>query len=160
MNLQVVTVSHPLRKTQRNSRRRPRRCRKKGTMKTILETERLRLRELEPSDLDFVAAMLDDPEVMRYYPKRYTRAEAQDWLERQLLRYAAHGHGLWLVLDRTTNEPVGQVGLVLQEVEGKLEPEIGYLIHRPFWRRGLATEAALGVRRYAFEERGLERVIS
>ena len=45
-------------------------------------------------------------------------------------------------------------------MDGRSEPEIGYLIHRPFWRRGYATEAGLGVRRYAFEERGYEYVIS
>jgi RimJ/RimL family protein N-acetyltransferase len=129
-------------------------------MKIILETERLRLREMGVADLDFLAALLDDPEVMRFYPKRYSRAEAQAWIERQLQRYAQHGHGLWLVLDKKSGEPVGQVGLALQEVDGTLEPEIGYMIHHPFWRRGLAAEAALGVRRHAFEERGLERVIS
>jgi RimJ/RimL family protein N-acetyltransferase len=129
-------------------------------MKMILITERLQLREMVDADLDFLAVMLADAEVMRYYPKQYTREEAQAWLERQLWRYAHHGHGLWLVLDKTSGEPVGQVGLVLQEVDGKSEPEIGYMIHRAFWRRGLATEAALGVRRHAFEERGLERVIS
>ena len=37
--------------------------------KQILETTRLILRETSPDDLDFVAAMLADPEVMRYYPK-------------------------------------------------------------------------------------------
>jgi len=129
-------------------------------MKTILQTPRLLLRELIPDDLDFVTDMLAHPEVMRYYPKLYSRAEALQWLQRQRKRYADHGHGLWLVLDREAGHPVGQVGLIPQEVEGKIEPEIGYLIHRPFWRRGYATEAALGVRRYAFEERGYENVIS
>src|SRR5207248_7263753 len=92
--------------------------------------------------------------------KRYTRTEAQAWLDRQLWRYAQHGHGLWLVESRDSGEPVGQVGLALQEVDGVQEPEIGYMIHRPFWRHGFAAEAALGVRSHAFEVRGLERVIS
>jgi RimJ/RimL family protein N-acetyltransferase len=129
-------------------------------MKIILETERLRLREMVPDDLDFLAEVLAHPEVMRFYPKQYSRAEAQEWLDRQCWRYAEHGHGLWLVLDRATDEPVGQVGLALQEVDGKLEPEIGYMIHHPFWRKGFASEAALGVRQYAFERLGLARVIS
>ncbi len=129
-------------------------------MRPVLETPRLALREMSPSDLDFVAAMLAHPEVMRYYPRLYSRDEAREWIERQLGRYARNGHGLWLVLDRATGEPVGQVGLVLQLVDGVEEPEIGYLIHRPFWRQGLATEAALGVRNWAFEILGLERVIS
>jgi RimJ/RimL family protein N-acetyltransferase len=125
-----------------------------------LETARLRLRELSAEDLDFVAAMLGDAEVMRFYPKALDRGEAQEWIERQVRRYEDHGHGLWLVEDRGTATPVGQVGLLLQEVEGDWEPEIGYLIHRPFWRRGYASEAALAVRGHAFGVRGEPRVVS
>jgi len=121
---------------------------------------RLAFRELTAGDLDFVAALLGHPEVMRHYPKVHTRAEALAWIERQRARYARDGHGLWLVSDRDTGEPRGQVGLVMQEIDGAAEPEIGYLIHRPFWRQGLATEAALATRAWAFETRGLPRVIS
>lgn len=129
-------------------------------MKPVLETSRLALRELSLDDLDFVAGMLAHPEVMRFYPQVYSREESRLWIERQLHRYAGNGHGLWLVQDRATGEPLGQVGLILQLVDGVEEPEIGYLIHRPFWRRGLATEAALAVRSWAFDTLGLERVIS
>jgi len=89
-------------------------------MKTILQTPRLLLREIAPDDLDFVAAMLAHPEVMRYYPRLYSRDEALHWLERQRQRYASHGHGLWLVLDREAGHPVGQVGLIRQEVDGRM----------------------------------------
>jgi ribosomal-protein-alanine N-acetyltransferase len=129
-------------------------------VKTILETSRLRLREMSLGDLDFIAAMLSHSEVMRFYPQLYSRDEAKSWIERQLGRYERHGHGLWLVEDRTTGEPRGQVGLLIQEVDGNEEPEIGYLIHHPFWRQGLATEAALAARNWAFGTLGLPRVIS
>ena len=42
-------------------------------MAVVLETQRLRLREIEPGDLDFLAALLGDPEVMRYYPQHLDR---------------------------------------------------------------------------------------
>ena len=129
-------------------------------MAIILETPRLVLREMMLADLDFVAAMLADPEVMRYYPKCYSRAEAEGWVRRQLGRYARHGHGLWLVQDRATGAPVGQVGLIRQLIGGVKESEVGYLIHRPYWRRGLATEAAAAVRDHAFETLGKPRVVS
>ncbi len=118
----------------------------------VLQTPRLALREMGMADLDFLAAMLGDPEVTRFYPKRYSREEAIAWVERQVGRYARDGHGLWLVLERQTDEPVGQVGLVLQGVEGRGEIEVGYMIHRPFWRRGFALEAAAACRDYAFEK--------
>ena len=129
-------------------------------MKTILETERLTLREMTVADLDFIAAMLSDPDVMRFYPKRYERDEAEGWIARQLARYERDGHGLWLAVDRASGEPVGQVGLVTQEVGGVMEPEVGYLIHPPFWRRGLATEAARATRDHALVTLGRPRVIS
>ncbi len=128
--------------------------------KPVLVTNRLTLSEMNVADLDFVAAMLANPEVMRFYPKCYSRQEAEAWVRRQIERYAKHGHGLWLVRDRRTGDPVGQVGLTVQEVDGVEEPEVGYLIHRPFWRRGFATEAATATRDYAFDRLGKRRVIS
>jgi RimJ/RimL family protein N-acetyltransferase len=129
-------------------------------MAPLPESPRLRFRELAVADLDFVAAMLADPEVMRYYPKRYTREEAAAWIQRQRDRYERDGHGLWLVSDRTSGEPRGQVGLVMQDVDGRREAEVGYLVHRPFWRQGLATEAACATRDWAFATLGWPRVIS
>jgi RimJ/RimL family protein N-acetyltransferase len=129
-------------------------------MQTIFETARLLLREMSFADLDFVAAMLADPEVMRYYPKCYSREEAEGWIQRNLDRYARYGFGRWMVLDRASGEPRGQVGLTMQDVEGVEEPEVGYLIHRPFWRQGLATEAATATRDYAFTQLGKPYVIS
>jgi RimJ/RimL family protein N-acetyltransferase len=126
----------------------------------LLTTARLSLRQMVPADLDFVAAMLADPEVMRYYPKTYTRAEAQEWLDRQRARYAREGHALWLTSLRSTGEPVGQIGLVRQTVRGVHETEVGYLLARAFWGQGLATEAARACRDHALQALGRPRVIS
>lgn len=129
-------------------------------MKTILQTPRLRLREMSLDNLDFMAPMLAHPEVMRYYPQLYSRDEAVAWIERQMGRYVRDGYGLWLIEDRATGEPRGQAGLVLQTLDDAEEREIGYMIHRPFWRQGLASEAALAIRDWAFGTLGLPSVIS
>lgn len=129
-------------------------------MRAVLETDRLRLRELVRDDIDFVAEMLGHPEVNRYYERQFDRADAAAWIDRQIGRYEADGHGLWLAVERATGAPVGQVGLAAQEVEGDRLPEIGWLLHRPYWGRGYATEAAAGVRDAAFERWGYPRVIS
>lgn len=129
-------------------------------MRTVLETHRLLLRELSLGDLDFIAEMLAHPEVMYYWPKCYSRQEAADWIKRQQARYACDGVGYWLAVEKQSLRPVGQAGLLVLLVDGVEELALGYIIHRPFWRMGYATEAALGSRNYGFEKLGLSRVIA
>jgi [ribosomal protein S5]-alanine N-acetyltransferase len=126
----------------------------------VLETPRLWLREMTGDDLDFVATMMAHPEVNHYYERRFTRAESKEWLSRQLDRYRRDGHGLWLVTDRTSGEPVGQVGLCMQAVDGTRHAEVGWLLHRPYWGQGYATEAGAATRDAAFERWAYDHVIS
>jgi RimJ/RimL family protein N-acetyltransferase len=129
----------------------------------VVETPRLRLREIEANDIDFIAEMMSNDEVMRFYPKALDRAGAIEWIERQRSRYARDGHGLWLIEERENGVPVGQAGLVLQQLPAwRKRPyaEVGYLLHRPYWKRGYATEAASAVRDLGFERWKYEEVIS
>jgi [ribosomal protein S5]-alanine N-acetyltransferase len=124
----------------------------------ILTTPRLMLREISLDDLDFMCEMLGDPEVMRFYPQIYDRDGAATWITKAVQRYADHGHGLWLACDRESLEPRGQVGVLTQEVEGRSLIEVGWMIHRPFWRQGLASEAAGACHNWAFENTGCDVV--
>jgi len=128
-------------------------------MRVVRETDRLSLRELSLDDLDFVAKMLAHPEVMAFWPKPHSREESEAWILRQQERYARDGYGYWLAVEKASGQPIGQAGLLRQEVDGVTETGIGYIMHRPFWRRGLATEAAAACRDYAFEKLGKERLV-
>jgi ribosomal-protein-alanine N-acetyltransferase len=129
-------------------------------MKPFLSSERLAFREMVQSDLDFLYSMLADPQVMRFYPHTFDRAGAQDWLDRAMARQARDGHSFWLVSDKFSGEPIGQVGLLKQEVDGAVEDEIGYMLARSKWENGYAREAAVAVRDFAFNQLGKQRVIS
>ena len=111
-------------------------------MATVLETERLLLREMSAADLDAVAPMLGDPEVMRFWPRPYTREEAVRWIERWVRDCAEHGCGYWLMLEKATGEVAGQAGIVMLAIDGVQAPSLGYIVNKPYWNRGYATEAA------------------
>lgn len=126
----------------------------------ILETTRLLLREFVPGDVDALAAVISDPETMRFYPEPRNRVGVESWIERNRRRYQDDGHGLWAMVLKSNSEVVGDCGLARQNVDGVDEIEIGYHVRRDLWGRGYAPEAAAACRDYGFERLGAERLIS
>ena len=127
---------------------------------TLIETERLRIRELVEADLDALAAILGDRETMRFYRRPWSRDDVRAWIERNRRSYEAHGFGVWALELTATGELAGDCGLLVQHVDGRDEVEIGYHVKRELWRQGLATEAACAAREYAFGRAGVTRVVS
>ena len=126
----------------------------------ILQTRRLRLRELEETDLDSLRLILQDAQTMTAYAHAFSEQEVRDWLDRQRRRYREDGFGLWAVEDRETGEFLGQTGLTYQDWNGRRVVEVGYLFRRDRWHKGYATEAAMACRDYAFSRLGCEAVYS
>ncbi len=125
----------------------------------VIQTERLVLRELRPDDTDLLLEIFSDPIAMKYYPGTKSRSETRSWISRNLSSYREHGYGMWATFSSSTGEFVGQVGLTLQEVEGHAETELGYLLVREFWGRGIASEAARACRDFAFEKLGKSHLV-
>ena len=127
----------------------------------ILQTPRLSLREFVPEDVSALAAILCDPETMRYYPVSFDHAAVVDWISRNRARYANDGYGLWaMILNSTGGELIGDCGLVRQTVDGTNEIEIGYHVRRDQWGRGYASEAARACRDYGFANLKVDKLIS
>jgi RimJ/RimL family protein N-acetyltransferase len=126
----------------------------------ILETARLQLREFVPEDVNALARVLSDPVTMQYYPAPYGAQEVAAWIERNRRRYQETGHGLWAMILKSSNELIGDCGMVSQNIDGNAEIEIGYHVRRDLWRQGFATEAARMCRAYGFECLRLQRMIS
>jgi len=127
---------------------------------TILQTPRLQLREFTSEDAEALAQVLSDPETMRSYPAAFDRAGVEQWIARNRQRYQDDGVGLWAMELMSTKELIGDCGIIVQQVEGELLYEIGYHLRRDFWRQGLATEAAIACRDWAFANLKTARLIS
>ncbi|GGM48679.1 GNAT family N-acetyltransferase [Microbacterium saperdae] len=105
-------------------------------------TDRLRFREMTSDDLDRMAALLGDPDVMSYYPAPRSREESADWIARMQRSYDQHGHGLWII-ETHDGEFVGDCGVTWQSFNDTPVLEVGYHVRAALQRRGYATEAAL-----------------
>ena len=115
---------------------------------------------MDSTDVPFLAGLLSDPDVMRYWPSPLTREESVNWLQRQRDRYRTHGFGYWLITRKTDGEPVGQAGLLELEIGRRAEIGLGYIIEKLYWNRGYATEAAAGCVKYAFSHLKVNRVVA
>lgn len=111
------------------------------------ESSRLTFREMTPADLDDMAALLGDPEIMTYYPRPKTRPEAGQWIDWNRRLYRTRGYGLWVIRDEAGF--AGDCGLTPQIVDGVTELEVGYHVRTAVQGRGYATEAAAACRDYA-----------
>lgn len=126
----------------------------------ILETERLYLREMNQSDFEDLAEILQNPRVMYAYEHDFSDNDVQEWLDRQITRYKKYGFGLWAVILKSTDEMIGQAGLTMQPYKDTEVLEIGYLLKEIFWHHGYASEAANGCKKYAFEQLNRDKVYS
>jgi RimJ/RimL family protein N-acetyltransferase len=125
-----------------------------------LETVRLRLRPLEMTDADALNVIQSDPVHMRFYPHPFSLDESREWIDRMRERRERDGFALLAVEDRETGEFLGNVGPILQHVDGVDEVELGWSITPARARQGIATEAALACREWAFAALPLDHVIS
>ena len=126
----------------------------------IIETQRLILREYTQADFEDLYAILSDPITMQHYPKPYDTAGTQRWLDWSFSNYKTYGFGLWAIVLKETGEFIGDCGITMQPIDGDQLPEIGYHIHKDYWRRGYAREAAAAVRDWAFKNRDFDSLYS
>jgi RimJ/RimL family protein N-acetyltransferase len=124
-----------------------------------IQTRRLHLRMFELTDLDALAKINSDPEVMRHTGDGNTvsREETEKRLHAYLEHWRQHGFGLRAAIHKSNHAFVGFCGL--QFVADTQEIEVGFRFAKQYWGQGFATEATTAVLRHGFEVLGLECVI-
>jgi len=127
-----------------------------------IETKRLILRPFEERDVDDIA-FYADPDVMRFIPRGPDDpSKLKEIFTRVLARsrdmWARHGFGLWAVELRQSGRVIGHCGL--QHLDGGEEVEVFYLLDKPYWNQGIATEATKAALRFGFDVAGLSRIVA
>ncbi|MGB3651083.1 MAG: M50 family metallopeptidase [Rivularia sp. (in: cyanobacteria)] len=128
--------------------------------KIITQTERLIIREFQILDIEALAQILVKPEVMQFsatgvLSTKQTAVRIQSFLD----SYQKNNYGKWAVIHRESGRLIGYCGIAVEEIEGKLENELGYRIDSEFWGQGLATEAAKACLEYAFTKFNFDYVL-
>jgi RimJ/RimL family protein N-acetyltransferase len=132
----------------------------------MIETERLLLRMPRAEDAPGLLEAFADPEAMRYIGDGSTTdlAGSEEAVERWLKRWDAWGIGMLVVEREEDARVLGRAGFLLWDPEtweiGGSETELGWGLAREHWGHGYATEAALALRDWALDKRGLTRLIS
>jgi RimJ/RimL family protein N-acetyltransferase len=128
----------------------------------VIETERLLLRDWQPSDAEPFAVLNADPEVTRYLRGPVPRAESDELIARIRAHWRDHGFGLYAVEVKETRDFAGFIGLAVPSFLPDVLPavEVGWRLAREHWGSGYATEGARACLDHGFGDLGLRQVIS
>jgi len=128
---------------------------------TILQIDGYTMRPIYDTDLDTLTAIWADAEVTRYLPSRglpIPKTDVEKSLSSFIYHWKVREYGIWAIEKDTSFEIVGYCGLrYLNELD---EIEILYGLAKPFWGRGIATQAAKASISYGFNMLDLDRVIA
>lgn len=122
-------------------------------MHYILDTARMRLRELTLDDAAFIIELLNTPGWMRFIGDRnvHSQSQAITYLkEGPLKSYKNHGFGLYLAEEKDSAKAIGMCGLLKRDT---LEhPDIGFAFLPEYTGKGYALEAAQATLQFANEQ--------
>jgi RimJ/RimL family protein N-acetyltransferase len=123
-----------------------------------IETARLLLRMFRLDDLDNLATLLADADVVRYVGNGLPipRAESENALHSIIRHWNDHGFGRWAITDKESGGFIGFGGL--RSLLGT--PEVVYHFAKAYWRRGLATEMARASLRFGFDEHRFDHIVA
>src|SRR5262249_24407065 len=119
-------------------------------------------RSFRDTDLEGLAALCADPEVMRYFPETLDRAAASALGERIKAHFDRHGFGPWSVEIKGETAYAGFVGLMVPTFDAHFTPcvEVGWRLAQRHWGQGYATEGAHVALAHGFGVLGRDEIVS
>jgi RimJ/RimL family protein N-acetyltransferase len=128
----------------------------------MIETARLILRPWRDSDLPSFAEQNADPVVMQYLVGPLTRQQSDDYVAEAVRHLAETGYCKWAVEAPGVAPFIGAVGLSRVKFQASFTPavEVAWRLHRNYWGRGYATEAARAAIEDGFTHVGLQEIVA
>lgn len=130
---------------------------------TILETERLIVRNWRDSDRNLFFEINSDPAVMAFFAFRRDRSEADAFFDQIQALIAETGLGFYALERKDNGETIGFAGLARTDLEPYIPPgtiEIGWRLAERYWNRGFASEAAAALLGYGFVQLKFDQIVS
>jgi len=128
---------------------------------TVIESERLVLREFHLDDAEFILELLNEAAFLRFIGDKGVRtlADARDYLLKGPIEsYRRFGFGLYRASLRENGTPIGMCGLVKRE--GLADVDVGFALQARYWSRGYAVEAAAAVLDHGKRILNLGRIVA
>lgn len=127
-----------------------------------IRTARLWLRQWRDDDLGQLTEMNGDPKVMEFIGPTLNEDQSKAMMERARKSWHERGYGRFAVELLDTGSVIGFVGLAQTRIDAHFAPaaEIGWRLSTEYWGNGFATEGALAVKDYAFENLRLSEIVS
>jgi len=128
----------------------------------LLKTKHLIIREFTLDDVENLSLLLSNKEVMRFsVAGPLSLEQTKEFLQKRILdHYSQFGFGLWALIHVENQCFIGCAGLLFQSIDGENVIELGYRLDPNYWGKGLATEAALAISHYAFDQLHMDQLIS
>ncbi len=130
-----------------------------GDRLPTLPAGRLRLRWLEPRDVDALLEVFGDPAVMRYWssPPLRDRRAAEDLLAEIRSYFERRELFQWGVALAESDRVIGTCTLAWLHAESR-RAELGFALGRTHWGHGYMSEALVALLDFAFGPLGLRRL--
>ena len=107
-----------------------------------METERILLRHWQESDAEALFKYASDPDVG---PRAGWPAHKSVEESREIIRTFFHNDTTWAIVLKETGEAIGCIGYYTHETSnipiGENDCEVGYWVGKPYWNKGICTEA-------------------
>ncbi len=118
----------------------------------ILDTKRCSIREMTVKDLEGLYQIYSEPSITEYMENLYENRQKEEEYTRAYIQehYRYYGYGLWIIFDKHTGSMIGRAGITNRD--GFEQPELGYMISKPFQGKGYAYEVCKAILEYCKAE--------